>query len=266
VQGYVYEAKVKTARLASALGEEARSRELLREAETLRQRFLRAFWIEELGTYALALDGEKRPCMVRSSNAGHCLFSGIAEEQHAQTIAAGLVDESFFSGWGVRTIATSEARYNPMSYHNGSVWPHDNAIIASGMSRYNCTRAVMKVFTALFDTSTFVYQHRLPELFCGFERVRGEAPTLYPVACEPQAWASASVFLLLQACLGLSIQAAENRITFSYPSLPEFLQQVVVRGLKVGPASVDIALNRYREDVGINVLKREGAVDVVVIK
>ncbi len=266
VQGYVYEAKVKASHLAAALGEDARSEELLHDAEALRQRFLHAFWIEQLGTYALALDGEKRPCTVRSSNAGHCLFSGIAEEQHARTIAAGLVDEGFFSGWGIRTIATSEARYNPMSYHNGSVWPHDNAMIAYGMGRYNCIRDTMKVFTALFDTSTFVYQHRLPELFCGFERISGEAPTLYPVACEPQAWASASVFLLLQACLGLSIQAAENKITFSYPGLPEFLEHVIVRGLNVGSASVDIAVSRYQDDVGINVLKREGAVDVVVIK
>jgi glycogen debranching enzyme len=266
VQAYVYEAKIKAARMASALGMVRRGEQLLEEADALRDRFLAAFWSDELGTYALALDGDKRPCLVRSSNAGHCLVCGIATEEHARLIVKGMLDESFFSGWGIRTIATSEARYNPMSYHNGSVWPHDNALLAFGMSRYNMKEAATQVFTGLFEASTFALQHRLPELFCGFDRLPGDGPTLYPVACEPQAWASAAIFLLLQACFGLSVEATEKRIVFTYPVLPSFVDSIVIKGLRVGRASVDVGLARYGEDVGINVLSREGEVDVVVIK
>ncbi len=266
VQGYVYEGKMKAARLASALGMDDRAGQLLEEAGGLREHFLATFWCDELETYALALDGEKRPCMVRSSNAGHALFSGIAADDHARLIAKGMMEEGFYTGWGIRTIATSEARYNPMSYHNGSVWPHDNAMIAFGMARYRLKDAALKVLTGLFDASAFVHLHRLPELFCGFDRTAGEGPTLYPVACEPQAWASGSIFLLLQACFGLSLQADERKIFFHYPVLPQFLEQAAIKGLKVGDASVDIVLSRYGSDVGINVLRREGDVEVVTIK
>jgi glycogen debranching enzyme len=266
VQGYVYEAKIKAAQMASALDVDGVAEQLLDQAGSLREHFLKAFWSEELGTYALALDRDKRPCMVRSSNAGHCLFSGIAAAGHAAVIARDMMQEGFYSGWGVRTIAASEARYNPMSYHNGSVWPHDNAMIAFGMARYRLKEWALRIITGLFDTSTFVHLHRLPELFCGFDRSAGEGPTLYPVACEPQAWASGSVFLLLQACFGFSVHAQDKKIEFSYPALPSFLDQVIIRNLRVGSASIDIALSRYGEDVGINVLRREGTVDVVVIK
>jgi glycogen debranching enzyme len=265
-QAYVYDAKIRAGRMASALGMTQRGNQLTEEAETLRDRFLATFWSDELGTYALALDENKRPCLVRSSNAGHCLFCGISTEAHARLITRGLLDDVFFSGWGIRTIATSEARYNPMSYHNGSVWPHDNALLAFGMSRYNMKEEALKVLEGLFEASTFAAQHRLPELFCGFDRLPGEGPTLYPVACEPQAWASAAVFLLLQACLGLSIEATEKRIVFTYPVLPPFADNIVIRGIRVGAASADVALGRYGEDVGVNVLNREGPVDLVVIK
>ncbi len=266
VQGYVYEGKTKAARLAQALGLHERAGQLLDEAESLREHFVSAFWRPELGTYALALDGEKRPCMVRSSNAGHALFSGIADDEHARLIATGMMEERFFSGWGIRTIATTEARYNPMSYHNGSVWPHDNAMIAFGMARYRLKEAALKVLAGLFDASVYVRLHRLPELFCGFERSPGEGPTLYPVACEPQAWASGAPFLLLQACFGLSIQADEGKIFFHYPVLPQFLEEATIKGLRVKDASVDIALSRYGSDVGINVLRKEGNVEVIVVK
>lgn len=266
VQAYVYDAKIRAGRMASALGMAQRGKQLAEEAETLRDRFLATFWSDELGTYALALDENKRPCLVKSSNAGHCLFCGISTEAHARLVTKGLLDDVFFSGWGVRTIATSEARYNPMSYHNGSVWPHDNALLAFGMSRYNMKEAALSVLAGLFEASTFAAQHRLPELFCGFDRLPGEGPTLYPVACEPQAWASAAVFLLIQACLGLSIEATEKRIVFTYPVLPPFADTIVIKGIKVGTASADVALGRYGEDVGVNVLNREGPVDLVVIK
>src|SRR5690606_16740036 len=173
------------------------------EADRMKQQFDQAFWCEDLGTYALALDGDKRPCRVRSSNAGHALFAGIASPERASQIAATLMDVSSFSGFGVRTIASTDARYNPMSYHNGSVWPHDNALIALGLARYGFKREATRVFDGLFQASIYIDLRRLPELFCGFPRRRGQGPTFYPVACAPQAWAAATPLCLVQACLGL---------------------------------------------------------------
>ncbi|HKW86823.1 MAG TPA: amylo-alpha-1,6-glucosidase, partial [Nitrospiraceae bacterium] len=211
VQGYVYEAKCRAAQLACVLGQAETAQQLLRQAQALQERFEQAFWCEELSTYALALDGQKRQCKVRTSNAGHCLFTGIASQERARCIADSLLGKDFFSGWGIRTVAASEARFNPMSYHNGSVWPHDNALIAIGLARYGLKESVLKIMTGLFDASLLVDLHRLPELFCGFVRRPGESPTLYPVACAPQAWSAASVFMLLQACLGLTIHAHEMK-------------------------------------------------------
>jgi glycogen debranching enzyme len=266
VQGYVYAAKCGAAELASLLGYTARAEELRRQAQALQERFEEAFWCEELGTYALALDGHKRPCRVRSSNAGHALFTGIATPAHAQRVAETLLTDDAFSGWGIRTIAVSERRYNPMSYHNGSVWPHDNALITAGLARYGFKEAVLKVLTGLFDASIFTDLHRLPELFCGFTRRPGEGPIPYPVACAPQAWASASVFFLLQACLGLSFKPHAPQLHFNFPLLPASLHEVWITNLKVGNASVDLALQRHPQDVGINVVRREGEVEIVVIK
>jgi glycogen debranching enzyme len=267
VQGYVYQAKLKAAQLAFAIERPRRGEALLDEATVLRDKFWKTFWSEEIGLYALALDGRKRPCLVRSSNAGQCLFSGIASPEHARSIARQIVGPYFFSGWGVRTIASSESRYNPMAYHNGSIWPHDNALIAYGLSRYGFKDAAMKIIGSLFDASQHVERFRLPELFCGFPRLESQGPTLYPVACDPQAWATASVFLLLQSCLGLSIQAYRNKIYFNYPALPPFLNEVTIRNLKIGPASIDIQLLRNAYDgVGVNVLRREGFVEVVTTK
>lgn len=266
VQGYVYEAKLKAAQLAFILGRNKDGEKLLLEAESLRKKFLKVFWCKEQETYALALDGKKLPCRVKSSNAGHCLFTGIASEKHARIIVQNLTSKSFFTGWGIRTVASSEIRYNPMSYHNGSVWPHDNALIGFGMSRYGFKDAALKVLTGLFDASIFANLHRLPELFCGFERRRGEGPTLYPVACNPQAWASGAIYLLLQACIGLSIKAHEKKIYFNHPALPQFLEEVTIKNLTVGAASLDIQLQRHAQDVGINVTRRKGDIKVVVTK
>lgn len=267
VQGYVYAAKIAAGELAKILGDAARSRELLKQAEALSRRFAKAFWCDDLSTYALALDGNKQPCRVRTSNAGHCLFAGIATPEHARRVVATLTDETSFSGWGIRTVASREARYNPMSYHNGSVWPHDNALIAAGFARYGLKESAAMVLAGLLDATLFLDLHRLPELFCGFPRRPGESPTLYPVACAPQAWASAAIFLLLEACLGLSVSAPEQTLVFSKPVLPGFLPKVSIRGLKVGDARVDLLLTRHDEgDVGVNVLRRDGSLDVVVLK
>jgi glycogen debranching enzyme len=267
VQGYVYAAKLAAAELAELFGDDARARDLSKQAKTLLRRFEESFWCDELSTYALALDGRKQPCRVRTSNAGHCLFAGIASAGHARRVAGTLTHETSFSGWGIRTVATSEARYNPMSYHNGSVWPHDNSLIAAGFARYDLKESATTVLAGLLDASLFFDLHRLPELFCGFPRRPGEAPTLYPVACAPQSWASATVLLLLEACLGLSVSASERRLTFSKPILPRFLQQVTIRGLKVADGRADLLLTRHDEgDVGVNVLRREGTLDVVILK
>jgi glycogen debranching enzyme len=266
VQGYVFAAKRRAARLALALGHPEQARRLLKEADTLRTQFERRFWCNDLSTYALALDGFKRPCRVRTSNAGHCLWTGIAEHKHGMKLAKLLVGEEFFNGWGVRTVAATETRFNPMAYHNGSVWPHDNALIAAGMASYGFKEGALKILCGLYDASLFLELHRLPELLCGFSRRPGEGPTLYPVACSPQTWSSVALFLLLQACLGLRIEAPRARLSFSQPVLPPFLDHIEIQHLRVGDAVVDLSLERHARDVGINILRREGRVEVVVTK
>jgi glycogen debranching enzyme len=266
VQGYVHDAKLRAAEMALALGIEDRARELTRQAGELRERFERAFWCEDLSTYALALDGEKRACQVRASNAGHCLFSRIATGDHARRAAHVLLGPSSFSGWGIRTLDEREARYNPMAYHNGSVWPHDNALIGLGLARYGLRDLVTQVATGLFEASVYINIHRLPELFCGFRRRPGEGPTLYPVACSPQAWSAGSVFMILQALLGLTIRGAEKRVEFRYARLPDYLAALEIRDLRVGEASVDLRLERHTSSVGVNVLRKEGEVEIVALK
>jgi glycogen debranching enzyme len=177
-----------------------------------------------------------------------------------------LLTEDSFSGWGIRTIPTSEARYNPMSYHNGSVWPHDNALIAAGMAHYGDKQGAVRILTGLFDASLFLQLRRLPELFCGFPRRPGESPTRYPNACAPQAWASAAGFLLLQSCLGLQIDAPRHRLSFVRPVLPPFLERVEIRNITIGDARVDVTLDRYPEDVGLAVTRRDGQVEIMVVK
>jgi glycogen debranching enzyme len=267
VQAYAFAALQAASALAAALGEKERATELAVRAASLRLQFEKAFWSEELSTYALALDGRKRPCLVRSSNPGHCLFAGIADPTRAKRVADSLMGADLFSGWGIRTIGMREARYNPMSYHNGSLWPHDNAIAAAGLARYGLTDAVMHIVAGLFEASLYVDLQRLPELFCGFRRRTGEGPTLYPVACAPQAWAAGAVFLLLQSCLGLSIDAVNGHVAVTHGRLPEFLNYVTVRGLTVGPgASIDLQFDRHAHDVGVTVLSRTGQIAVTVTK
>jgi glycogen debranching enzyme len=266
VQGYVFAAKRRAARLALALGHPEQARHLLKEADNLRTQFERSFWCHDLSSYALALDGLKRPCRVRTSNAGHCLWTGIADQKHGMRTAKTLVGEDYFNGWGIRTVAASESRYNPMAYHNGSVWPHDNAVIAAGMVSYRFKQGALRILSGLFDASLFLDLHRLPELLCGFSRRPGEGPTLYPVACSPQTWSSAAVFLLLQSCLGLRIEAPRARLSFSQPVLPPFLELVEIKNLRIGNAVVDLSLERHAQDVSVDVLRREGRVEIVVTK
>jgi glycogen debranching enzyme len=264
VQGYVYEAKQMGAMLAALFGDAALARRLTQDAQTLKDRFARAFWCEEIDSYALALDGDKRQCQVPTSNAGHALWSGIATPEHARRVVARMLDDASFSGWGVRTVACDGARYNPMSYHNGSIWPHDNALIAAGMAHYGFTNEAMRVLTGLFDASLYFDQHRLPELFCGFPRRPSENPTLYPVACSPQAWAAAAVFGMLQGCLGLALDAEKGEIAFRSPRLPPFIDWMNIRNLSVQGGSADLLLQRYENNVGIEVTRKQGDLDIVV--
>jgi glycogen debranching enzyme len=258
VQGFVFAAKRHAARLAGALGLGPLAQSLRNEAAALQERFEAAFWCADISTYALALDGAKRPCRVRSSNAGQVLLSGVASPERAQLTARGLMDRDCFSGWGIRTVAETAACYNPMSYHNGSVWPHDNALIALGFAQYGLSDHIARLFRAMFDATSYMDLRRLPELFCGFRRVPGKGPTSYPVACSPQAWASATPFAFLQASLGLSFDPAGERVRFRRPRLPDFLDQVVIRHLEVGDSRFDLMLRRYGGDVSVNVLDRRG--------
>ena len=265
VQGYVFAGKQLAARCAMRMGLPERARQLEMEAQRLADRFEEAFWCDKLGTYALALDGAKEPCRVRTSNAGQLLFTGIPRTERARMVAADLMLPHFFTGWGIRTVARGEARYNPMSYHDGSIWPHDNALIALGLARYGLKHSVEHVFKALFDAATYMDLRRLPELFCGFRREKGRGPTLYPVACAPQAWASATPFTLLEAALGLEFDARRGEIRLRNPRLPAFLNEVILRELKLGPASVDLRVRRHGDDVSLEVLGTRGRIQVSIV-
>jgi glycogen debranching enzyme len=254
------------AKLAHTLGEESLKARWEQAAQRLRARFDESFWCAELSTYALALDGKKLPCRVRTSNAGHCLYTGIALPARVAAIAEQLASPEMFSGWGIRTLASCEHRYNPMSYHNGSIWPHDNAIVASGLASTGHKELAARLLGALFDTTLFMRLHRLPELFCGFPREPGQGPTLYPVACSPQAWASGAVFMMLQAVIGLEVDAVEGRVVLRHAFLPPFLEEVRIRELRVGQASVDLRLLRHADDVGVTVTRKVGKVDVVGVQ
>ncbi len=266
VQAYVYEAKRQASRLARELGKMQTAERLAQEARQLRARFYEAFWQPELGTYALALDGNKEPCRVVTSNAGHTLFTGLAAEEHAGQVVRSLMDRASFIEWGIRTVASGQARYNPMSYHNGSVWPHDNAMIAYGMAWYGYRDEAVRLLTGMYEASLHMELRRLPEVFCGFHRREGEGPTLYPVACSPQAWAAGGAFMLLQACLGMTVSGPERTVYFSYPVLPAFLDSLTIENLRVGEGKVSLVIDRRERGVTVYLIDREGDVRVTVTK
>ncbi|MGI8526667.1 MAG: amylo-alpha-1,6-glucosidase [Pseudolabrys sp.] len=266
VQGYVYAAKQHAARMADRLDFGDLASELIVQSEQLRRKFEEAFWCDDIGTYALALDGAKRPCRVLASNAGHALFTGIAAHDRARKVAESLLSPDGFSGWGIRTLSLNQPRYNPMSYHNGSVWPHDNALIAMGFARYGLKTEAGRVFAGIFNAARQQELKRLPELFCGFIRRPHRSPTPYPVACAPQAWAATAIFGLLGACLGLELAHDQNEIRFRDPVMPDFLDEVVVRNMQLGDSRADVRLHRYGHDVTANVLSRRGSVKILILK
>lgn len=264
VQAYVYDAKVQASKLAGVMGETEKAGKWEKEAEDLKVKFNEYFWSEQKECYYLALDGEKKPCDVVASNAGHCLFSGIAPKERARKIAKALLSENMFSGWGVRTLASDEKRYNPMSYHNGSIWPHDNAMIAYGLFRYGLQRETYKIMAGVFDTSLFVENERLPELFCGFPRRKGQGPTSYPVACSPQAWAVGALFLLLQSILGLHIDAKNKKIILYKPVMPTFLNDITIRNLRVNNSVVALQLRKVHDQVEARLLNEDVDIKIEV--
>jgi glycogen debranching enzyme len=264
VQGYVYLAKSRMADVYRALGRREEAGRLEHEAERLKVRFNEAFWMQEDRFLAAALDADKRQVRTPMSNPGHCLYCGIVDEDKALPLAKALLAPDMFSGWGVRTMSRSAAAYNPMSYHNGSVWPHDNALIAAGLKRYRFVRATNRVTTALFDAAVSADYLRLPELFCGFTRRTPNRPVSYPIACSPQAWAAGAPFLMLQAILGLSARAHENLLTVNLPHLPSWLNTVEVRNLKVGDSSVSMVFRREGEITSFSLLSRDGDLRVVM--
>jgi glycogen debranching enzyme len=266
VQAYTHLAKSDLASLARLMERPAFAEVLERQADDLRWRFDKAFWLDDLDTYAIALDGRKRPCRVRSSNAGHALFGGLALEARVPYVERTLLSDASFCNWGVRTLASDAARYNPMSYHNGSVWPHDNAMIALGLARYGRNEGVVRILTALYNTSRHMNLYRLPELLCGFASSSpGDSPTLYPVACSPQAWASAALFGVLQAALGLRFDAHNRTLLLDRPTLPPYMDTIQFTGLKIGNETLDLELHQYDNSVGAHVLRRSGDIDLIVI-
>ena len=264
VQAYAYAAYLGAATLAQAIGRTGRARELEAAAEQLKERFEAAFWLDELATYALALDGTKRPCQVIASNAGHALFAGIAQADRAAQVCQTLMAPNSYSGWGIRTIAEGQPRYNPMSYHNGSVWPHDNALIALGFARYGLKTPALRALAGMFGAAQGFELQRLPELFCGFGRRADIGPTAYPLACAPQAWSAAAVFALLAAVLGISFTPERQQIRFFEPVLPAGIDEMHLTNLRIGAALVDLDLWRDHDEVAIDVVRRDGPVEIVM--
>ena len=264
VQGYVFAAYNGLAALAERRGEEERAARWTALADKIRASVEEHFWMEDAGYYALAIDGEGLQCAPRASNAGHLLYVGLPSPERAKRVASQLLSAQLHSGWGIRTLAEDELPFNPMSYHNGSIWPHDTAICAAGLSRYDERDSVVKLMSGTFEAAVS-FNMRLPELFCGFTRVPGEAPVAYPVACLPQAWSAGSAFMLMQACLGIRVDGWRGEISVDNPRLPIGIDNLVVRHLDVGNAKVDIIFERIGDRVGCFLDRRyEGVVPLVV--
>jgi glycogen debranching enzyme len=264
VQGYVYEAKLQIADVYEALGDSPRADRLRAEASELRAAFNEAFWDPDEGFFALALDGRKRQVRSVTSNPAHCLYCGIVDDDKAALVAERLMAADMFSGWGIRTLSGTSPAYNPMSYHNGSIWPHDNAIAAAGLKRYGFDAATNRIAAGLFDVASGARDFRLPELFCGFQRDGSRAIVAYPVACIPQAWAAAAPFMLLQAMLGISAHAPTNSLTVDQPRLPDWLGTVEIRGIRVGNSKVSLAFRQTGPSTGFSLLEQQGNVRVTM--
>jgi len=267
VQGYVYAAKLWLSPLFARHGAPEVAARLAAEAATLQERFNRDFWIEDVGFYAQALDGHKRPIPTVTSNPGHCLYTGLIDEAHRDRVVQRLLGPDMEGGWGIRTVSATDPRFNPMSYHNGSVWPHDNGIIAAGMMRHGYPHGALQVIGEIMDAALHFRYLRLPELYCGFSRDRRyyNIPAEYPVSCSPQAWAAGTMIHLFQVMLGLDADAAAGRLYLN-PHLPEGLNQIQLRNLRVGRDTVDLLVTRPGPGAppGVQLLRNPAGLAVVM--
>jgi glycogen debranching enzyme len=264
VQGYVYDAKVRIAELARLIGQPELATRLESEAADLRRRFDAAFWMPDAGYYAVALDADKRPVGSITSNPAHGLWSGIVPDERVSEVAARLMTPDLDSGWGIRTYAAGQPGFNPIGYHTGSIWPHDNAIAAAGLKRAGCHDEADRIATRIFEAARDSPEFRLPELFCGFTRDPSSVPVPYPVACSPQAWAAAAPLSLLQTMLGMHPRASEGILELDRPHLPTWLGKVTVHNLRVGAETVDLLFHRWRGTTSAEVLRRSGDLDVII--
>ncbi|MNE19930.1 Amylo-alpha-1,6-glucosidase [compost metagenome] len=262
VQGYAFAAWKALAEMGAVLGD-GRALEWAARAEALRALVEERYWMEDEGFYAIALDGDGEQCRAIGSNAGHLMFSGLPSHERAHRVTRRMLTAEFRSGWGLRTLGKGQTRFNPMSYHNGSVWPHDTAMAAAGMAGYGERRAVAMLLGEVFGAASH-FHLRLPELFCGFIRETGEPPIAYPVACLPQAWAAGSVFLMLQAVLGVSINAAESLVEVTKPALPIGLDRLTVSDLEVGGGVIDLNFQRLDGRVVVMPHEKSGVVNLRV--
>lgn len=268
VQGYMYAAKVQLAELAEYLGESKFSSILEMEAKEFKNRFNRDFWMEDKDFFCMGLDKDGKQMKIITSNPGHCLETGIIDDKYVNKVADRLFQDDMFNGWGIRTLSSKEIVYNPMSYHNGSVWPHDNSIIAYGLAKINRPDLVLTVTSGIFEAARLMNYKRLPELFCGFKKElkRQDPPVKYPVACVPQAWAAGSVFYLIQSMLSLEPDAQKNELRIFNANLPTWLNRLKLSNLRIGKASVDIEFRRSGSNLIIDILDKKGPLDIFIKK
>lgn len=266
VQAYVIEAYRQMSYISEQLGKTVQASYYQSKSDQIFKQFNERFWSDELKTFVLALDENKKPCMVKASNVGHALFCNAVDERYAKDIMKLLMSDKMFTGWGIRTLATDEVRYNPMSYHNGSVWPFDTAIAAAGLAKYGFSQQAATIMTGLFETSQFVELNRLPELFCGFEKRVGEGPTAYPVACSPQAWSVASIYMLIQSILNIEIDALEKTIHLNFPMLPEYLDDMMISHIPLNDDTLTFKLKRFKSTIGLDLLHKPAEWKIFTVK
>ncbi len=264
VQGYVHDAKRRMAGLARRRGDRGLAERLEREADELRTRFQAAFWVEDQGSYAMALDRHKRPANAITSNAGQAMWGGIVDPARAASVVRTLTGSGLDSGWGIRTLGSGQPGYNPLGYHTGTIWPHDNAFIAAGMKRYGFDAEASALAGRIFEAAQRFGDLRLPELYCGFDRTEVDVPVPYPVACSPQAWSAAAPLLLVRTILGIRASAADHSLELVRPHLPPWIGKLTISNLRIGEATADLLFHRWRGTTSAEVLRKDGELDVTI--
>jgi glycogen debranching enzyme len=251
VQGYFYMAKIRLASLLNQSGDRDTASRLIRDAHELKRKFNSDFWMSEKGFYAQAIDRDGL-CDVISSNPLQCLWTGIVDSGRARVMMNRAFEPDMFSGWGIRTLSSGEKRYSPLGYHNGTVWPFDNSIIARGLSNYGFKAEANRLLTCMYEAAGQYPRYRLPELFGGYERGDYSVPIRYPVACSPQAWSAGTIPCMLSAVLGFVPNAMEKRLTLMKPALPQWLDTLTINGMTVGDIPVNVEFKRVGDDTMVN--------------